>query len=153
MVPSWLWVPSTFQIFMGVSTGRYPILSRWRRFLDMKLSVAPESTRTSRSAIACADSNRTGIHIDRYLLLYMLIRNAFTQAARFTAMDLRWLTSLMGQLTGRISHNSWAADVGRHQRFFHNSWASRCRLRLEKLLRNYPEDPEIPDKCKGVHMY
>ncbi len=28
------------------------------------------------------------------------------------AMDLWWLTSLMGQLTGRISHNSWAADVG-----------------------------------------
>src|SRR6266702_7311664 len=70
-----------------------------------------------------------------------------------SAMDLRWLTSLMGQPTGRISHNSWAADVGQHQRFFHISWASRCRLRLEKLLRNYPEDPEIPDKCKGVHMY
>ena len=50
------------------------------------------------------------------------------------AMDLRWLTSLMGQLTGRISHNSWAANVSQHQRFFHISWASRCWLRLEKLL-------------------
>ncbi len=27
------------------------------------------------------------------------------------AMDLQWLTSLMGQPTRRISHNPWAADV------------------------------------------
>src|SRR6266702_4463718 len=83
IAPSWLWVPSTFHILIGVSTGRYPIRSRWSRFFEMKLSVAPESTRTSLSAVACADSNRTGIRIDRYLLLYTLIRNALAQAAGF----------------------------------------------------------------------
>ncbi len=68
---------------MGVSTGRYPILSQWSKFLEMKLSVAPESMRTSLSAVACADSNKTGIRMDRYLLLYTLIRSAFAQAAGF----------------------------------------------------------------------
>src|SRR6266702_5142223 len=83
IAPSWLCVPSTFQICMGFSTGRYPILSLWSTFLDIKLSVAPESIRTSLSAIACADSNKTGIHMDRYLLLYTLIRKALAQAAGF----------------------------------------------------------------------
>ncbi len=49
----------------------------------MKLSVAPESMRTSHSAIACVDSNRTDIHIDLYLLLYTLIRSALAQAVGF----------------------------------------------------------------------
>jgi len=47
------------------------------------LLVAPESMRTSCSAIACVDSNRTDIRIDLYLLLYMLIRSALAQAVGF----------------------------------------------------------------------
>ena len=49
----------------------------------MKLSVAPELMRTSRSAVVCVDSNRTDIRIDLYLLLYTLIRSALAQAVRF----------------------------------------------------------------------
>ncbi len=63
--------------------GRVVILSRWSRFLQMKLSVAPESIRTSLSAVACAVSNNTGIRMDLYLLLYTLIRSAFAQAVGF----------------------------------------------------------------------
>ena len=51
--------------------------------MQIKLSVAPKLTRTSHSAIACVDLNRTGIRIDLYLLLYTLIHSAFAQAARF----------------------------------------------------------------------
>ncbi len=68
---------------MGVSTGRYAIFNQWSRFLEMKLLVAPELIRTSCSAIVCADSNKTGIRMDRYLLLYMLICSALAQAAGF----------------------------------------------------------------------
>ncbi len=49
----------------------------------MKLSVAPESANTSHSAVVCVDLNSTGIHIDRYLLLYTLIFNALAPAAGF----------------------------------------------------------------------
>ncbi len=49
----------------------------------MKLLMAPESANTSHSAVACADLNSTGILIDRYLLLYMLIFNALAPAADF----------------------------------------------------------------------
>ncbi len=42
--------------------------------------VAPESANTSLSAVACADLNSTRIHIDRYLLLYMLIFSALAPA-------------------------------------------------------------------------
>src|SRR6266702_3915220 len=80
---SWLCVPSTFQIFRGTSIGSDVILSRWSRFLHMKLLVAPKSIRTSLSAVACADSNNTGIRMDLYLLLYTLIRSAVAQAVRF----------------------------------------------------------------------
>src|SRR6266702_27910 len=81
--PSWLCVPSTFQILRGTPSGSDVILSRWSRFLHMKLSVAPESMRTSLSAVACADSNNTGIRMDLYLLLYTLIRSAVAQAVGF----------------------------------------------------------------------
>ncbi len=99
MVPSWLCVLPTFQILIGVSTRRYPILSLWSRFLEIKLSVAPKLTRTSLSAVACADSNKTGIHMDQYLLLYMLIHSALAQAARFRCWEnpfcqtIRWWSS------------------------------------------------------------
>ncbi len=63
--------------------GSVAILSQWSKFLHMKLSVAPESIRTSLSAVACAVSNNTGIRMDLYLLLYMLIRSALAQAVGF----------------------------------------------------------------------
>ena len=53
----------------------------------MKLSVAPESANTSLSADACADLNSTGIRIDQYLLLYMLIFNALAPAADFRHVE------------------------------------------------------------------
>ncbi len=53
-------------------------MSNWEL---MKLSVALKSANTSRSAVACADLNNTGICMDRYLLLYMLIFNALAPAA------------------------------------------------------------------------
>ncbi len=49
----------------------------------MKLSVAPELANTSLSADVCADLNSTGICIDQYLLLYMLIFNALAPAVDF----------------------------------------------------------------------
>jgi len=49
----------------------------------MKLSVASELTRISLSAVACAVSNKTGIRMDLYLLLYTLIRSALAQAVEF----------------------------------------------------------------------
>ncbi len=53
----------------------------------MKLSVAPELANTSLSADVCADLNSTGMHIDRYLLLYMLIFNALAPAADFRHVE------------------------------------------------------------------
>ncbi len=49
----------------------------------MKLLVAPESANTSHSVVACVVLNRTGIHIDQYLLLYTLIFNALAPAVDF----------------------------------------------------------------------
>src|SRR6266702_8904089 len=48
----------------------------------MKLSVAPESANTSHLAVVCADLNSTGIHMDQYLLLYMLIFNKAEHESR-----------------------------------------------------------------------
>ena len=53
----------------------------------MKLSVAPESANTFLLADACEDLNSTGIHIDRYLLLYMLIFSALAPAADFRHVE------------------------------------------------------------------
>ena len=62
---------------------RVEIWSHLSRVEHMKLSVAPESIRTCRSAVACADLNNTGILIDRYLLWYTLRLSALAQAAGF----------------------------------------------------------------------
>ncbi len=80
MLPSWLRVPSTFHILMGFSTGRYEIRSHLSSWELMKLLVALESANTSRLAVVCVDLNSTGIHMDQYLLLYMLIFNALAPA-------------------------------------------------------------------------
>src|SRR6266702_2983012 len=53
-----------------------------------------------------------------------------------TYSDLQWLTSLMGQLMGRTSHNLWAANISQCWRIFHISWASQHQLGLEELLQN-----------------
>ncbi len=45
-----------------------------------------------------------------------------------TYSDLQWLTSLMGQLMGRTSHNLWAANISQCWRIFHISWASQHQL-------------------------
>src|ERR1700754_300627 len=68
---------------MGCETSRVEIWSRLSREEQMKFSVAPESIRTCRSAIACADLNKTGIRMDRYLLWYTLRFKALAQAAGF----------------------------------------------------------------------
>ena len=68
---------------IGLVTGSVEILSQFIRFLLIKLSVAPESTSTCLSAVACADSNKTGIRMDWYLLWYTLIFIALAQAAGF----------------------------------------------------------------------
>src|ERR1700754_2978764 len=68
---------------MGCETSRVEIWSRLSREEQMKFSVAPESIRTCRSAVACADLNRTGIRMDRYLLWYTLRFKALAQAAGF----------------------------------------------------------------------
>ncbi len=70
-----------FHILMGFSTGRYEIQSHLSSWELMKLLVALEWANTSCLAVACADLNNTGIHIDQYLLLYMLIFNALAPAA------------------------------------------------------------------------
>src|ERR1700754_3718227 len=68
---------------MGCETSRVEIWSRLSREEQMKFSVAPESIGTCRSAVVCADLNRTGIRIDRYLLWYTLRFKALAQAAGF----------------------------------------------------------------------
>ena len=54
-----------FQMRIGSLTGRVDILSHLSSCGEMKLSVAPESIRTSHSAIACADWKSTDIHRDQ----------------------------------------------------------------------------------------
>src|SRR5271170_4109682 len=83
IAPSWLWVPSTFQIRIGWVTSRVEIWSRLSNEEQTKLSVAPESMRTCHSAVACADLKRTGIRIERYLLWYTFRFKALAQAAGF----------------------------------------------------------------------
>jgi hypothetical protein len=43
----------------------------------------------------------------------------------------------MGQPTPEFLNRSWTADVGRHRRCFHNSWASRRWLVSEEDLRTW----------------
>src|SRR6266581_1789442 len=65
--PDLLWVPSIFQMYWGFFRGNFPIFILLRSFSLMKLSVAPESTRTSRSAFVCLKCKIVGIFNDLYL--------------------------------------------------------------------------------------
>lgn len=66
---------------MGWSVGSWEIWSQLRSVAQMKLSVVPESINTVLSAVGCADLNKTLIHIDQYLLVYMLSFLALALAA------------------------------------------------------------------------
>src|SRR6266702_385562 len=65
--PDLLWVPSIFQMYWGFFRGIFPIFILLRSFSLMKLSVAPELTRTSRSAFVCLECKIVGIFNDLYL--------------------------------------------------------------------------------------
>ncbi|KAI9467422.1 hypothetical protein BJY52DRAFT_1220127 [Lactarius psammicola] len=39
-------------------------------------------------------------------------------------------------LMGRISYNSWAANIGQHWRIFHISWVSQCQLVDQSILEH-----------------
>src|SRR6266702_2966416 len=65
--PALLWVPSIFQMYRGFFRGIFPIFILLRSFSLMKLSVAPESTSTSRLAIVCLECKIVGIFSDLYL--------------------------------------------------------------------------------------
>ena len=84
MVPALLCVPSMFQMVFGVWSRSLPIFILFRIFSLMKLSVAPESTRTSRSAFARAVCKRVGIFKDLYLHANTLLSHKVrAQAAGF----------------------------------------------------------------------
>src|SRR5882757_7187189 len=72
IVPALLWVPSMFQMVLGDFNWSLPIFIRFRSFVLMKLSVAPESTSTCLSAVEDEDFNRVGICNDLYLLTNVL---------------------------------------------------------------------------------
>ena len=68
IVPDLLWVLSIFQTVLGFFNWSFPILSLFRSLLLIKLSVAPESTRTCLSVVECEDFKRVGIRSDLNLL-------------------------------------------------------------------------------------
>jgi hypothetical protein len=84
IVPALLWVPSMFQIALGFFRFRDPILNLFRSFVLMKLSVAPESTRTCLSALVCEDCKRVGIR----KLLYLHAKTVFTPKVRAQAVGV-----------------------------------------------------------------
>src|SRR6266702_3034467 len=65
--PDLLWVPSIFQMYRGFFRDIFPIFILLRSLSLIKLSVAPESTRTSRSAFVCLECKIVGIFNDLYL--------------------------------------------------------------------------------------
>src|ERR1700681_3067412 len=69
MVPALLCVPSMFQMVLGFGRSAFPIFIRFNSCSLMKLSVAPESTRTCLSALECELCKRVGIRSDLYLHL------------------------------------------------------------------------------------
>jgi hypothetical protein len=62
-----------FQIARGFLRSVRPIFILFRILSLMKLSVAPESTSTSRSAFECEDCKIVGIRKDLYLQLNTLL--------------------------------------------------------------------------------
>src|ERR1700761_7028965 len=73
MVPPLFRVASMFQMALGRGRGSFPIFILFRSLSLMKLSVAPESTRTCLSAFECALCKRVGIRIDLYLQVNTLL--------------------------------------------------------------------------------
>jgi len=74
------------------------------------------------------------------------------QVHLWTAMDQQWLTWFMGEPTVRFSHDSWAADISQHWRFFHISWASWHWVAEQKTLehrkfrlvqKSFPNSPAL----------
>src|ERR1700735_3402498 len=81
MVPALLCVPSIFQMVWGLLNRSLPIFILLRILELIKLSVAPESTRTCLSAVECEVCKRVGIHRDLYLQTKTLLQfNARAQA-------------------------------------------------------------------------
>ena len=81
MVPALLCVPSIFQMVRGFLSRSLPIFILLRILELMKLSVAPESTRTCLSAVECEVCKRVGIRKDLYLQTKTLLQfNARAQA-------------------------------------------------------------------------
>src|ERR1700692_471594 len=74
MAPALLCVPSIFQTVLGFFNLRLPIFICFRILVLIKLSVAPESTRTCFSAFLCEDCKRVGI----LRLLYLHANTLFT---------------------------------------------------------------------------
>src|ERR1700758_3889964 len=74
MAPDLLCVPSTFQMVRSFLSLAMPIFICFRSFSLMKLSIAPESTRTCLSALEYKLCKRVGIHSDLYLHL-KIVRN------------------------------------------------------------------------------
>ena len=82
--PALLGVPSMFHIFRAASKGIVPIPNCFSSQGSRKLSVAPESTRTSWTAIFCAVSKCMGTFKDLYWLYCTLeMPKALAQAAGF----------------------------------------------------------------------
>ena len=84
IIPALLCVPSIFHMERGFFNWRLPIFICFRVWGLMKLSVAPESMRTSFSAFLCEDCKRVGIFKLLYLHANMFFTpNARTQTDRF----------------------------------------------------------------------
>ena len=72
IVPALLCEPSMFQMVRGFLSLSRPIFILFRILVLIKLSVAPESTRTFLSAVECEVFKRVGIRNDLYLLTNVL---------------------------------------------------------------------------------
>ena len=72
MAPALLCIPSTFQMVCSFLRLALPIFNLFKSLSLMKLSVAPESTRTCLSALEYKLCKRVGIHSDLYLHLKII---------------------------------------------------------------------------------
>jgi hypothetical protein len=82
MVPALLCVPSIFQMVLGFLSCSILIFICFRSLVQMKLSVAPESTSTCLSAFECDDCKRVGIH----KLLYLHAKTLLSPKVRAQAV-------------------------------------------------------------------
>ena len=88
---------SMFQTVLGVLSLSFPIFSLFRSLLQMKLLVAPESTRTCLLVVKCKGFKRVGIHSNLYLLAKTIFNCNFNRHAQtnrvasFKNPHLDWL--------------------------------------------------------------